>query len=102
MLSRILEKFVRWYERGQLHTVQSIGIYERRQLTDRLDSHGTGSRVREAADPIQQRAPKKTTRSKSRDLLLRPNVAYILTGGLGGLGRSLANPNLLPLARRAL
>lgn len=90
MLYRILEKFVRWYEERQLHTTQSVGNFVKHQRTASLDSHGTGDRIDEAADPIQSQAPKTTPLPDSRDLLLHSEAAYILTGGLGGLGRSVA------------
>lgn len=89
-MRRILEKFVRWYEERQLNTTQSVGNFDKRQRTASLDSYGTGDRIDGAADPIQNQAPKTTTLPDSRDLLLHFEAAYILTGGLGGLGRSVA------------
>ena len=87
----LLRRAIEFYEQGHIKPIAPIKGFEAAHVEDAMRYMQKGQHIGKIvvtmpADPLQLEA--KPSRS---ELSLRPEVAYLFIGGLGGLGRSIAS-----------
>ncbi|GLA46024.1 putative PKS/NRPS-like protein biosynthetic cluster [Aspergillus niger] len=86
---RLLQQFQDWYDGGHIKPIRPVTIYEAAKVTDAFRYMQQGSHmgkilIRMPSDPMEL-AP-----TSQPPVSFSPNKSYLLVGGLGGVGRSVA------------
>ncbi|GLA23998.1 type I Iterative Polyketide synthase (PKS) [Aspergillus niger] len=86
---QLLQQFQDWYDGGHIKPIRPVTIYEAAKVTDAFRYMQQGSHmgkilIRMPSDPMEL-AP-----TSQPPVSFSPNKSYLLVGGLGGVGRSVA------------
>lgn len=78
------------YEHGSIKPISPVNVFEAAYVEDAFRYMQKGNHIGKIVVTLPECSDKLPLKTNKRKLLLRPNVPYLLVGGLGGLGRSVA------------
>ena len=85
-----MRRAMEYYERGSIQPIKPVRIFEAARVEDAFRYMQKGTHIGKIVVSMPHNTDELPSRAYRRQLLLRPNVPYLLVGGLGGLGRSVA------------
>ena len=88
-LSRILEKFLKWRQHGRIHPIQHIVSLPAYRIDREFQSLKIDRPIEIPTSTASDDLSKVKASVKRRELSLDMEAAYLLTGGLEGLGMAL-------------
>ena len=86
---RLLERTMDLYSEGHVGPIHPVTTFEATQVEDAFRHLQKGQHIGKVVVALQRHAEASDARSR-RDFALRADVAYVLVGGLGGLGRAVS------------
>ena len=80
-----------FYEEGHIKPIAPIKVFEAAQVEEAMRYMQKGQHIGKIIITFPEDTTELEATTKTRDLVLRPDVSYLSIGGLGGLGRSIAS-----------
>ena len=106
--TRAMSRWMRMYEEGHIRPIRPMVSFEASEIEQSFRYLQKGDHIGKAVVKIPQDSSKIPSAPRRNALMLDPEVSYLLTGGLGGLGKSVATwmveagaRQLIFLSRRA-
>lgn len=107
-LSRVMKRWVDMYSQGRINPIRPMAVFESKDVEQSFRHLQKGVHIGKAVVSIPKDLSTIPSTLSARPFSLDPEAAYLLTGGLGGLGRSVASwmvergaRNLIFLSRSA-
>ena len=88
---RLLERSVEYYQQGHITPIRPMRIFDAAQVAEAFRYMQKGQHIGKIVVSIPQKSSQLETIATKQDLRLRAGSAYLLVGGLGGLGRAVAS-----------
>lgn len=89
-LSRLLKRCMDYYRQGKITPIHPIKVFEAAQVEDAFRYMQKGSHIGKIVVTMPEDQHNLSVASNQEVLHLRSDSSYLLVGGLGGLGRSVA------------
>jgi hypothetical protein len=89
-IRKLSEQFLGYYRTGALPPIRPVQLFESTDIEAALRTMERGQHIGKLVVRIPEDAYKIIAKPTRRGVLFRPDASYLLAGGLGGLGRSLA------------
>ncbi|KAL7621887.1 hypothetical protein AAE478_007387 [Parahypoxylon ruwenzoriense] len=91
-LRRLLNTFVDFYQQGLLRPIEPVSIFDAKQILRAFRHIEDGDHLGKVAVRFPESDPKTSIQSapQLRRIEFNPKATYLLVGGVGGLGRSIA------------
>ena len=90
VLSRLLEKCMDYCGQGFIQPIKPVKLFEAAQIEEAFRFMQKGQHIGKIVVSMPQHQEELPTASNPQQLTLRPDVSYLLVGGLGGLGKSVS------------
>ena len=91
LVYRILRTCITMYLEGHVHPIHPIAVFEASNIEKSFRYLQKGDHIAKAVVTIPQDASKILSTPRRKAFTLDPDASYLLTGGLGGLGKSVAS-----------
>ncbi|TVY20219.1 Highly reducing polyketide synthase FUM1 [Lachnellula arida] len=108
VIHKLLNKVLQLYIRGAIKPVRPIKVFEAAQIKDAFRYMQQGQHMGKIVLKMPLNPEELTGTSTTKKLTLRPDVSYLMIGGLGGLGQAISTwmaesgaKNLIFLSRSA-
>ncbi|UNI20497.1 Type I Iterative PKS [Purpureocillium takamizusanense] len=88
--SRLMSKVLKLFEQGAIGSIRPIAVHEFSKVESVFREMQRGSHIGKLVLRVTPESKVLVAPRKSALLRLKPNVTYLLVGGLGGLGRAQA------------
>ena len=79
------------YSQGRIHPIRSMTVFEAWEIEQSFRHLQNGDHIGKAVVKLPEDASKIPSISRAKPFTLDMEASYLLTGGLGGLGRSVAS-----------
>ena len=89
--NRLLQKIVSLYEQGFIKPIEPVKIFDGTKVEDSFRYMQKGQHIGKIVIKIPEDAGELTVIPKPKQVMFDPNAAYLLVGGLGGLGYAVSN-----------
>ena len=86
-----MKRWLDMYSQGLIRPIQSIAMFEASDIEHSFRHLQKGDHIGKAVVRIPADASQIPSVSHAKEFSLNPEASYLLTGGLGGLGRSVAS-----------
>lgn len=86
----MLERCLEMYRQGHIHPIRPVKIFEASEIEESFRHLQAGNHIGKVVIQMPEDASKIASSPRARVLALDPEAAYLLVGGLGGLGKSIA------------
>lgn len=91
-IDRLLDTFIRYYQQGLLRPIEHVETFEAKQILRAFRHLEDGDHIGKVVVTFPESSANATIQStpQPRRIEFNPNAGYLLVGGVGGLGRSIA------------
>jgi NADPH:quinone reductase-like Zn-dependent oxidoreductase len=83
-------QFTAWYGKGRIAPIRPLRVYDVKEVVDAFRYMQQGNHLGKILIRIPQDPAKFPAASSKHPSSLSPNASYLLVGGMGGIGRSVA------------
>lgn len=93
LMNSLLQRAIRYYEQGHIKPISPIKQFDATQVEDAFRFMQKGQHIGKIVITLPQakQMPLLRVKTERRELTFRQDRAYLIVGGLGGLGRSVAS-----------
>lgn len=105
---RVIKRWIDMYSQGRISPIRPMAVFDPKDIEQSFRYLQKGDHIGKAVVSIPTDISTIPSTSSVKPFLLDPDASYLLTGGLGGLGRSVASwmvergaQNLIFLSRSA-
>lgn len=85
-----MQQWLKMYSQGHIKPIQSISLFAASEIEQSFRHLQKGDHIGKAVVRLPGNVSSISTVSQAKDFTLDSDASYLLTGGLGGLGRSIA------------
>ena len=89
--SRVIERWIDMYSQGLISPIRPMAVFEPKDIEKSFRHLQKGDHIGKAVVSIPKDLSTIPSTSSAKPVSLDPDASYLLTGGLGGLGRSVAS-----------
>ncbi|OTA94899.1 hypothetical protein M434DRAFT_70407 [Hypoxylon sp. CO27-5] len=89
-IARLGDQFIRYYNTGALKPIRPIGVFEAAEIESAIRTMQKGQHIGKFVVRIPEDTSSIVASPARSDFSFRPDASYLLVGGFGGLGRSIA------------
>lgn len=90
-LSRVIKRWIDMYSQGCINPIQPMVVFEPNDVEQSFRHLQKGNHIGKAVVRIPKDVSMIHSTLSTNPIFLDPEASYLLTGGLGGLGRSIAS-----------
>jgi hypothetical protein len=87
---RVMARWVEMYKHGDIRPIRPMALFNASEIEQSFRYLQKGDHIGKAVIKMPEDASSIQSTPRATPLTLDPEAAYLLTGGLGGLGRSIA------------
>ena len=90
-LSRVIKRWIDMYSQGRITPIRPMAVFEAKDVEQSFRHLQKGDHIGKAVVSIPKELSKIPSTLSAKPFFFNSEAAYLLTGGLGGLGRSVAS-----------
>ncbi|KAF3384455.1 Compactin diketide synthase mokB [Penicillium rolfsii] len=87
----LMTDFFQWYEEGKILPVRPVTVFPAEDVSDAFRYMHSGKHMGKIVVEVPSELTPAFTRPIKRSVAISENKSYLLVGGLGGIGRAVAN-----------
>lgn len=88
---RVLESCLELYRQGHIHPIRPVTVFDASEIEQSFRHLQKGDHIGKIVVRMPKDASSIASNPRPRALALDPKASYLLTGGTGGLGKSIAS-----------
>ena len=86
-----MKRWVKMLDDGKIHPIGAVAAYEAPEIVEAFRAMQNGDHIGKVVVKLPEDASTIPSVLRAKDFAISPDHSYLLTGGLGGLGRSVAS-----------
>ena len=90
MISSLLEQCMELFQKGAIGPIKPMEVFGATQILEAFKFMQKGQHIGKIVVTMPENPQDLEVTAVEQDLVLRPNMSYLLVGGLGGLGRAIS------------
>lgn len=90
-VNSVMRRWIEMYSQGRIGPIRSMTVFDAREIEQSFRYLQNGDHIGKAVVRIPEDASKISSTPHAKPFALDSEASYLLTGGLGGLGRSVAS-----------
>lgn len=88
---RVIERWIEMYRQGRIRPIHPMALFKPSEIEQSFRYLQKGDHIGKAVVKMPEDASEIPSTPRPNIYMLDPEASYLLTGGLGGLGRSVAS-----------